>query len=281
LLSSNGCPLYQYAGNLVADYNFWGDILPGTKIEKISNLNNWIVLDASYNQNFVKKGDVITVKSNVLLFNKDGTTSAFSALNIPGNITATAYRDGFVHLTYANGRLEVKIVPKTKIVSKNLVKYYKQSKQFKVRVYGADGKPAIGKYVKFTIGGHTYNVKTDKNGYATLNVNKKPGKYPVVVQYEDVKVKNRITIKTTLITKNLSKKVKKSAKFKVKVLNSKGVPSKNQKVKIKFKGKSYKLKTNKKGIAFFELANNLKVGKYTIKTTCNGLTNSNKITVKK
>ena len=79
----------------------------------------------------------------------------------------------------------------------------------------------------------------------------------------------------------ISKKVKKSAKFKVKVLNSKGKAFKNQLVKIKFKGKTYKFKTNKNGIATFKIPKNLKIGKYTIKTTYNGLTNSNKIIVKK
>ena len=121
LLSSDGCPLYAYSGNVVADYNFWGDILPDTKIDKISNLKNWIVLNASFTKDFVKKGEIIVVSSNILLYNKDGTLSAFSGLNITGNITAVANRDGFVQLTYSNGKLEVKIVPKTKIVSENLV----------------------------------------------------------------------------------------------------------------------------------------------------------------
>ena len=281
LLSSEGCPLYPYSGNVVADYNFWGDILPDTKIDKISNLHNWIVLNASYNQDFVKKGDIIVVKSNVLLLGNDGSLSEFTGLDIPGNVTVTADRDGFVQLSFSKGKLEVKIVPKTKIVSKNLVKYYKQSKQFKVRVYGADGKPAVGKFVNFTIGKNTYKVRTDKSGYATLKINMKPGKYTVITKFEDVKVKNKITVKTTLITKNKSKKVKKSAKFKIKVLNSKGKAYKNQLVKVKFKGKTYKLKTNKKGIAIFKIPKNLKVGKYKIKTTYKGLTNSNRITVRK
>ena len=281
LLSSEGCPLYPYSGNVVADYNFWGDILPDTKIDKISNLHNWIVLNASYTQDFVKKGDIIVVKSNVLLLGNDGSLSEFTELDIPGNVTVTADRDGFVQLSFSKGKLEVKIVPKTKIVSKNLVKYYKQSKQFKVRVYGADGKPAVGKFVNFTIGKHTYKVRTDKKGYATLKINMKPGKYTVITKFEDVKVKNKITVKTTLITKNKSKKVKKSAKFKIKVLNSKGKAYKNQLVKVKFKGKTYKLKTNRKGIAIFKIPKNLKVGKYKIKTTYKGLTNSNRITVRK
>ena len=281
LLSSEGCPLYPYSGNVVADYNFWGDILPDTKIDKISNLHNWIVLNASYNQDFVKKGDIIVVKSNVLLLGNDGSLSEFTELDIPGNVTVTADRDGFVQLSFSKGKLEVKIVPKTKIVSKNLVKYYKQSKQFKVRVYGADGKPAVGKFVNFKIGKNTYKVRTDKSGYATLKINMKPGKYTVITKFEDVKVKNKITVKTTLITKNKSKKVKKSAKFKIKVLNSKGKAYKNQLVKVKFKGKTYKLKTNKKGIAIFKIPKKLKVGKYKIKTTYKGLTNSNRITVRK
>jgi predicted outer membrane repeat protein len=281
ITSSGGNPLYPYSGNVVADYNFWGDILPNTKIDKFNNLNNWVVLNASYNQNFVKKGDVIVVKCNTLLFEKGGHLSNFSGLNIMGNITATADRDGFVHLTFKNGKLEVEIIPRTKIVSKDLTKYYKNPKKFKVRVYGADGKLAIKKYVNFTIGKKTYKVKTDKKGYAFLKINKKPGKYTVIIQYDGLKVKNKITIKSTLITKDLKKKVKKSAKFKIKVLNTKGKAFKKQLVKVKFKGKTYKLKTNKKGTATFDVPINLKVGKYKIKTTCNGLTNSNKIIVKK
>ena len=65
------------------------------------------------------------------------------------------------------------------------------------------------------------------------------------------------------------------------MLNSKGKAYKNQVVKIKFKGKTYKIKTNKKGIATFKVSKKLKAGKYIIRTTYKGLTNSNKIVVKK
>ena len=281
LNSGGGSPLYPYSGNVVADYNFWGDILPNTQIDKINSLNNWIVLNATCNNDFVKKGDIIKVTCNTLLIENDGNISNFTALNIPGNLTVKADRDGFVKLTFENGKMEVKIIPKTKIVSKDLTKYYKQSKDFKVRVYGADGKLAVGKYVKFTIDKKTYSVKTDKKGYATLKINKKPGKYTITTQYDSVKVKDKITVKTTLITKNMSKKAKKTASFKVKVLKSNGKVFAKKVVKINFKGKTYKIKTDKKGIATFKLPKNLKVGKYTIKTSFGGLTNSNKITVKR
>ena len=276
-----GNPLYPYSGNVVADYNFWGDILPDTKTDRFANLNNCIVLDAKVNKNFVNKGDTIVVTCNTLLMQKDGSLSNFTGLNISGNFTLKADRDGFVQFTFENGKLDVKIVPKTKIVSKNINVYYAKSISFKVRLYGVDGRLAVGEIVKFTIGKDTYKVKTDKKGYATLKINKKPGKYTVTAEYDTVKVRNKITVKSTLITKNLKKKVKKSAKFKVKVLNSKGKAFKNRIVKIKFKGKTYKLKTNKKGTATFKVPENLKIGKYKIKTIYNGLTNVNNIIVKK
>ena len=282
LISDYGSPIYPYSGNVNADCNFWGDTLDNpNKSLKIDDLNNWIVLNATYNKNFIHKGDLVVVNCNLMLFEKDGNVSNFTALNIPGNITAKADRDGFIQLTFKDGKIGMRIVPKTKIVSKDLTKYYKQSKQFKVRVYGADGKLAIGKHVKFTVGKSTVSAKTDKKGYATFKFNKKPGKYTVYTKYDDVKVKNKIVVKTVLVTKNVSKKVKKTGKFTVKTLNSNGKAVKNKLVKIKFKGKTYNIKSNKKGIAIFNLPKNLKVGKYTIKTTYNGLTNTNKITVKK
>lgn len=282
LISDYGSPIYPYSGGVDADCNFWGDTLDNpNKSLKIEDLNNWVVLNASYNKNFIHKGDLIVVNCNLLLFGKDGNISNFTALNVPGNITAKADNDGFVQLTFDDGKIGIKIVPKTKIVSKDLTKYYKQSKQFKVRVYGADGKVVSGKHVKFTVGKSTVSAKTDKKGYVTFKFNKKPGKYTVYTEYGDVKVKNKIVVKTVLVTKNVSKKVKKTGKFTVKTLNSNGKAVKNKVVKIKFKGKTYKIKSNKKGIATFNLPNNLKVGKYSIKTNYNGLTNINNVIVKK
>ena len=95
-------------------------------------------------------------------------------------------------------------------------------------------------------------------------------------------VKNAITVKKAVITKDVSKKYNKAGKFTVKILDSKGNPAAKKTVTIKFKGKTYKIKTNSNGVATFKLAkNSLKVGKYTIKTIYAGLTLTNKITVKK
>ena len=197
-----------------------------------------------------------------------------------GKINYTAEKTGYLDITFNNG-IKIKIDAREAIVSSDLTKYYQNSKiSFKVTVYDLIGK-VISKKVKFTVNSKSYFVKTDKNGVATLKLKFKPGKYTIYSAYGDVKVKNKITIKNTLITKNLYKKFKKSGKFHVKVLNSKGKAFAKKVVKINFKGKTYKIKTNKKGIATFKVSKNLKIGKYTIKTSYNGLTNTNKIIVKK
>ena len=69
--------------------------------------------------------------------------------------------------------------------------------------------------------------------------------------------------------------------FSIKVLNAKGKPYAKQVLKVKFRGKTYKLKTKKNGIARFIASKRLKVGTYKIKVSYKGLTNINKITVKR
>ena len=164
--------------------------------------------------------------------------------------------------------------------NKDLTIYFKSSKVFSIKLY-CDGEAEVNKYVKFTIGKDVVHVKTDENGVASLKITKKPGKYSIICEYGDVKVKNKLTVKSRLITNDLTKKVKKSVNFKVKVLNTEGKAYAKQTVKINFKGKAYKLKTNSKGIATFKLGKNIKKGKYTIKTSYAGLINVNKVVVKR
>ena len=165
--------------------------------------------------------------------------------------------------------------------NKDVIKYYKGPASYKVRVYEDDGKVSKYDYVKITIGKTTKSIKVDKNGYVTFKLNQKPGKYTIKAQCGPHVVSNKVVIKSTIKTKNIAVKLKKSTGFKVKILNSKGKAFAKQAVKVKFNGKSYKLKTNAKGIAIFKVPNSLKVGKHIIKTTYNGYTVSNKITVKK
>lgn len=270
-------------GYVNADYNFWGDtIVYPYKYYKPENVSNWIVMNITHNGEFVVKGQEMLIKYDANLLFENGTFTKYPNISdkFCGEILYVAPKTGFLNITLKDDGIDVKVDSRDSIVSKDVKKYYAVELTYKVRVYDVWGV-VRNQNVKFKVDGEVYNASTDENGVAILKVNLKPGKHKVYSSYGDVKVKNTIKIKTVLKTKNLHKKVKKPARFKVKVLNSKGKAYSKQVVQIKFKGKTYKVKTNKRGIATFNVPKNLKVGKHVIKTSYKGLTNSNKIIVRK
>jgi hypothetical protein len=145
--------------------------------------------------------------------------------------------------------------------------YYTEAKYYKVRAYDGDGNVmGQGKTVVFTVNGKSYNVLTDKNGYASFKINLKPGTYIITAGYGGVTVKNKIIIKSIINAKNLKvKKTAKKLKVKVSLKKVNGKYLKAKKVTLKFKKKTFKAKTNKKGVAIFtikkKVLNKLKKGK--------------------
>lgn len=145
--------------------------------------------------------------------------------------------------------------------------YFGSGKSYTVRVYGDDGKPVkANEKVTFTVNLKKYTVKTDKNGYAKLKIDFQAGSYLVTAQYKDFLVANKIIVKQTLIplTQFGAKKLSKTFKYKVKLLNNKGKILKNKNVKVKFNKKTYTAKTNNKGIATFTLKTPSTTGKFNV-----------------
>lgn len=163
----------------------------------------------------------------------------------------------------------------------NLVMDYSDGSKFKIRAFGDDGNPVgANEIVVMKIGKQTYRVKTDKNGWASLSVSLVPKSYTVTSEYKGFKVSNKITVKSVIKAKNLSKKKSKTVKYSVTLKNSKNKALKSKKVTFKFRGKTYSAKTNKKGVATVTLKN-IKVGKFNIKITYLKHTVTKKITIKK
>lgn len=158
--------------------------------------------------------------------------------------------------------------------------YYGAGKNYKVRVCDDFGNYVSNLKVTFKINSKTYYVLTDKNGYASLKITSKPGTYTITAEYKGIKVSNKIKVKTTLITKNIKVKKGKTIKFTAKLLNKNGKILKNKKITFKFKGKTYKVKTSKKGIATLKIIKKYKRGKYTITTKYGTLSIKNKITIR-
>ena len=170
--------------------------------------------------------------------------------------------------------------------NKDVSIFFADGSNYKVRIIGDDGKyVGAGEIVKMNVGGKTYSVKTDKNGYANLKLSLKVKKHTITVTYKGFTTKNKVTVKSVVKPVKKTVKVKKTAKrLKIKVkLKGKKV-LKNKRVYLKFKGKTYKAKTNKRGIATFKVPkkviNKLKKGKkyravFTYKAKANGKTIKN------
>ena len=158
----------------------------------------------------------------------------------------------------------------------NVNMYYDDGHTYKVRIRDDTGKfVEEDEIVTIKIGKHTFNVKTDEEGYAILKIPSKitPGKYTISATYKGQTVKNTLTVKQVLKTKK-TVKIKKSAKkivLKATLKNGK-TALKGKVIKFKIKGKTYKAKTNKKGVAKVtvkkKVIKKLKKGKkYTIKVS--------------
>ncbi|WP_292889097.1 Ig-like domain-containing protein [Methanobrevibacter sp. UBA212] len=152
--------------------------------------------------------------------------------------------------------------------NKNVNIYYAKNYAYKLCIIGDDGKPVgLNVAVKVTVNGKAQTLKTDKNGYITLKFTKTylPKTYTVTAEYKGIKVTNKVNVKQILTLKKV--KVKKSAKKLIlKATLKEGKKAlKNKKVTFKFKGKKYKAKTNKKGVAKVTIKKSvlkkLKVGK--------------------
>ncbi|WP_296874301.1 Ig-like domain-containing protein [uncultured Methanobrevibacter sp.] len=194
------------------------------------------------------------------------------------DFTATYQGTDLLSMSTSTGTFNV-IANNYKITeNRNIVQYYGANKEYKVQVLN-NNVPVKNAIVSIKINKNTVNVKTDSQGYATLKLSLKAGKYTITSTYKNIKVSNKITVKPTLITKNKKIKKGKTLTYTAKLLNKNGKKLKNKKITFKINGKKYKAKTNKKGIAKIKVKN-LKKGKYKIKTTYGKQKNTNTITVK-
>lgn len=162
----------------------------------------------------------------------------------------------------------------------NVNMYYGAGKYYTVKVFDDNGKIAKGVRVTFKVNGKSYSRLSNSKGVASFKVSLKPGTYTITASYKGVKVSNKVKVKSTIVTKNIKVKKGKTIKFKAKLLNSKGKILKNKKITFKFKGKTYKIKTNKKGIATLKITKKYKKGKYIITSKYGKLKIKNSIKIR-
>jgi hypothetical protein len=221
----------------------------------------------------------VIIKVNNIEYNKKTDVNGFILLNIEFN-------PGIYALSIVNpingekSNDVVTVIPRI-INNQDLIMYFGYGKTYSVRIYGDDGNPVgADEIVNIKVNGKLSKIKTDKNGFASYKINLNPKTYTVSAEYKGYSVYNKITVKPVLTAKNISKKKSKKIKFSAKLVNGNGKGLKGKKIVFKFKGKTYKVKTNSKGIAKLTLKK-LKIGKYKITTKYGKSTIKNTIKIRK
>ena len=196
-------------------------------------------------------------------YNKTTKSDGIASLNI--NLKPGTYAIAVSNPVTGERKVTKIVVFKYLDENKDINQYYTFKPVYKVRAYGSDGKPASGVTVSIKVCSKTYKKTTDKDGYAKLNINLKPGTYTIKSSYKGFTVSNKITIKHILSGSNVN--AKKSAQkitLKANIIKINGNLA-NRKIILRFNKKTLYAKTNKKGIATFTINKviykNLKVGK--------------------
>ena len=134
---------------------------------------------------------------------------------------------------------------------------------YKVKVLDDNGKAAAGVKVRFALNGKSLYRTTDKNGYASIKITLAPKTYTIYAVYKGFKVTNKIVVKPTIITKDITQKRSNPVKFYAKLLDSSGNILKNKRITFTVGSKTYYATTNAQGTAVLSIYN-LNIGKYTI-----------------
>ena len=199
-------------------------------------------------------------------------TAAMGINLVPGEYTMTL-------INPVTGEIKeniVLILPR--IISSDLVKYYKNESQFSVTVLDDEGNPAAAdEVVTFNINGVLYERKTDANGTAKMNINLAQGNYTITTSYKGCEQGNNIEVLPVISASDLTKKYGESAPFEATVVDGQGKPLANTEVSFNINGVFYTRNTDSNGVAKLNI--NLQAGEYIITSSYNGCNIANKVTI--
>ena len=217
----------------------------------------------------------ITFTINGQKYNRTTNSNGIASLAI--NLRPGVYD---VTTMYGNMSVYSKVVVKTTIGGKDLVKMYQNGTQFFATFLGTDGKPlANNTKVTFNINGVFYTRQTNENGVARLNINLRPDEY-ILTAINPVNSESEgfnITVKSLIESSDLTKHYRNDSKFEVKIYNKDGTLAINKNVTFNINGVFYNRITDSNGVARLNI--NLRPGNYIITTIFEGLTIGNNINV--
>ena len=187
--------------------------------------------------NPVANNTTVTFNINGVFYTRYTNENGTAKLNI--NLIPANYIITSIH---PNGEKKGRnITVLSTILSKDLVKYYKNESQYYATFLDKQGNPvANNTTVTFNINGVFYTRYTNENGTAKLNINLIPANYIITSIHPDgLQRGNNIFVNKTLITYDISQPCNKTgtATFNAEVLDGQGRPLSNASVTFLIAGK--------------------------------------------
>lgn len=202
------------------------------------------------NAKLVGSNQVVVIKLNKKTYKVKTNSKGVLSLKIPKSLKPGTYT---ITATYRGQTIRNTVKVLSRIAgNKNVNMYYFDGSKYSVKVYGKTGKLLSKQTVTIKINKKTYKVKSNKKGVASLKIPKtvKPGTYTIYASYAGLTVRNKVKVKQVLSSQKTKTVKRWWKKFTLKATLKNGKkPLKGKKISFKFKGKTYKAKTNSKGVA--------------------------------
>lgn len=272
-LSFDGDDLY-FKSNTTVNLNIKSTIIGNDLVKYYRNASQFTCQVLDYEGNPLKSTS-IEMNINGVLYRRTSDSNGFVKLNI--NLPPAEYILTVTNaLTKEPRAFNIKVLS-TIVENNDLVKYFRNSSRYSVKVLDDNGNPLSKVNVTFNINGVFYTRLTDSNGIASININLPPGDYIITAEYNTLKVSNNIKVLTTIVSSDLEMNFRDGSAFRITVLDGNGNPYPNQHISFNINGVLYSRTSNSSGIASLNI--NLPSGRYIITTSYNGLNCANTIII--
>ena len=273
------------SGNYIADIVFEGNaeyekvnaiskitinkITTQTSLSATKNSRNNYTLTADVNPIIITGDVVFTVNGNNYTAKISGGKATYILSDLDaGSYDAEATYNGEINYKSSSSNSISFTVKESKynISAPDVTKYYGGSERFVVTIMDKTGNPVANEPVKVTINGQAYDRKTGADGRTTFAINLRSGIYEATTEYDDDIINSKITVKTTVISNDITKIFRNGTNYEASFLDKNGnkAPA-GEKVSININGVFYQRTIKDDGSISFAL--NLEQGTYVLTLT--------------
>ena len=207
----------------------------------------------------------VTIGSNKWAGKINKGTANIIVTGLKESIVANVNFNGDDKYNPASTTVKITVNPNVIIYAPDVTKYYGGSERFAVTLKDLNGKPIANANIKITINGQTYTKTTDNNGETSMGINLNSGIYDVTTEYNGTKVYSTVTVKDTVIAKDVTKIFRNGTQYQGTFVDSQGNLIRNTDIEININGVFYTRKTNDNGVAQMNI--NLPPGTYILTAT--------------